>query len=123
MVLYLCHMCQYGLHAVIWSHICILMSLLAAEPRSTEGLLFHSQYFRGTILVTPYSMVWDWGVSITGTMPFILPKLLALSFSSTVSISLLSFYVLVLWGGWGRRTDKVSITLWEKSRACVPQFI
>ena len=31
-------------HAVLWSHICILMLLLAAEPHSTAGLLFHSRY-------------------------------------------------------------------------------
>ena len=104
--LYLCHMCQCGLHAVIWSHITILMPVLAAEPRSSEGLLFQSQYLCRTILVTPYSMVLDWRVSIKGTMTFISPKLLAVSFSPTVSISLLSFYGLVLCG-WGLRTDKV----------------
>ena len=32
--------CQSGLHAVLWSHIGFLMYLLAAEPRSTVGLLF-----------------------------------------------------------------------------------
>ena len=35
MVLYLDHMCQYGLHAVLWLHIGTLMDRLAAEPRST----------------------------------------------------------------------------------------
>ena len=44
------------------SHIGSLMLLLAAEPRSIVGLLFHFQYLCGTILVTP-SMVWDWRVS------------------------------------------------------------
>ena len=43
MVLYLCRMCQCGLHAVIWSHIHILMRLLTAEDRSTAGPLFPSQ--------------------------------------------------------------------------------
>ena len=52
--------CQYGLHAVLWSHIGILMRRLAAEPHSTAGLLFASHYPSRTILLTPYSMVWDW---------------------------------------------------------------
>ena len=32
------HICQCGLHAVLWSHISILMHRLAAEPRSTAAL-------------------------------------------------------------------------------------
>ena len=69
-------MCQCGLHAVPWSHIGILMRHLAAEPRSTAGLLFPSQCPSGTILLTPYSMVWDWRVSRAGPMLFYWPKLL-----------------------------------------------
>ena len=42
MVLYVDHMCQCGLHAVLWSHISTLMRRLAAEPCSTAGLLFLS---------------------------------------------------------------------------------
>ena len=34
---------------------------IAAEPRSIAGLLFPCQYLCGTILMTPYSMVWDSG--------------------------------------------------------------
>ena len=49
MVLYLYHMCQCGLHAVLWSHIGTLMHRLAAEPRSTAGLLFPSRCPSGTI--------------------------------------------------------------------------
>ena len=60
--LYLCLMCQSGLHAVLCSHIGILLRLPAAEPRSTAGLLFSSQYLSGTIWLTPYLMVWDWQV-------------------------------------------------------------
>ena len=59
MVLYLDHMCQSGLHAVLWSHSGTLIHGLAAEPRSTAGLLFPSRCPSGTILLTPYSMVWD----------------------------------------------------------------
>ena len=59
MVLYLDRMCQRGLHAVLWSHFGTLMHRLAAEHRSTEGLLFASRCTSGTILLTPYSMMWD----------------------------------------------------------------
>ena len=38
MVLYLDHMCQCGLHAVLWLHIGILMRSLAAEPHCATGL-------------------------------------------------------------------------------------
>ena len=64
MVLFLDRMCQCGLHAVLWSHIGILMHRLAAEPRSTAGLFSPvSACPSGTILLTPYSMEWDWRVS------------------------------------------------------------
>ena len=35
------------------------MHLFGAEPRSIAGLLFPCQYLCGTILVTPFLMVWD----------------------------------------------------------------
>ena len=44
------------------------------SPRSTAGLLFPSQYLCGTILMTPYSIEWDWGVSRAGPMPFYWPN-------------------------------------------------
>ena len=50
-------MCQCRLHALLWLHIGIILSLLAAEPRSTAIILFPSQCLRGTILLTLYSMV------------------------------------------------------------------
>ena len=40
--------------------ICILMRHLAAEPRSTAGLLFPYQCPSGMTLLTPCTMVWDW---------------------------------------------------------------
>ena len=73
---YLCRMCQCRLHAVLWSHIGILMRLLAAEPRSTAGPLSCSQCHCGTILLTLYSMVWDCRLSKAGPIPFYWPKLL-----------------------------------------------
>ena len=69
-------MFQCGLHAVLWSHISTLMGLLAAEHRSTVGLLSPSQCPSGTIFLTPYSIVWDWRVSRAGPMLFYWPKLL-----------------------------------------------
>ena len=112
--LYLCLMCQSGLHAVLWSHIGILMRLPAAEPRSTTGLLFSSQYLSGTIWLTPFSMVRDWRVSRAGPMPFCLPSC-SLLFCLQLSLSLLFLYRLVVWG-WGLRTDRASISL---SRPCI----
>ena len=69
-VLYLDRMCQRELHAVLWLHIVTLVHRLAAEPCSTAGLLFPSRCPTGTILLTPYSMVWDWRVSSAGPMLF-----------------------------------------------------
>ena len=64
------------LHALPWSHIGIHMRRLAAEPRSTAGLLFPSQCPSGMIMLTQCSMVWDWRVSGAGPMLFYWPKLL-----------------------------------------------
>ena len=112
MVLYLDRMGQRGLHAVLWMHIGALMHRLAAEPCSTAELLFPSRCPSGTILLTPYSMVWDWRVSRTRPCFFIglscsIPTIVFYSFS----LSLLSDNRLVLWG-WGLWTDRVYITLW-----------
>ena len=112
MLLYLDRVCQRGLHTVLWSHIGTLMQRLAAEPCSTAGLLFPSRCPSGSILLTPYSMVWDWRVSRAGPMLLYWPKLL---YPYTIvlysfSLSLLSVYRLVLCG-WGLRTDRVYITL------------
>ena len=91
-----------------------ILRLLAAEPRSIAGLLFPFQYLCGTILVTPYSMVWDWRISWSGPMPFYLTSC-SLPFCLLFSLSLLSIYWLVLWG-WGLRTDMVLIAL---SQPCI----
>ena len=71
MVLYVGRMCERGLHAVLWSHIRIPIRFLAAEPRSIVEPLFLSQCPCGTILLTLYSMVWDWRVSRAGPIFFI----------------------------------------------------
>ena len=111
MVLYLDRMCQCESRTVLWSHISTLMHRLAAEPRSTAGLLFPSQCPSGTILLTPYSMVWDWRVSRAGQYFFIglrcsIPTIVFYSFF----LSFLYVYRLVLWGR-GLLTDRVYITL------------
>ena len=112
--LYLCLMCQSRLHEVLWSHIGILMRLPAAEPRSTAGLLFPSQYLSGMLWLTPYSMVWNWRVSRPGPMPFCWPSGSLLFCLQLFSLSLLFLYRLVVWG-WSLWTDRVSISL---SRPC-----
>ena len=115
MVLFLCRMCQCGLHAALSSHIGTLLRLLPAEPCSIAGLLYPCQYPCGTILVTQYSMVWDWRVSRAGPMPFYWPSC-SLTFCLLLfSFSHLSFYGLVLWD-WDLRTDMVFIDL---SQPCI----
>ena len=78
---------------------------------STAGLLFSSWCPSGTILLTPFSMVWDWRVSRAGQCSFIglSCSILTIVFYS-FPLSLLSVYRLVLWG-WGLQTDRVYITL------------
>ena len=48
-----------------------------APPRCTAGLLLPFQCCSGSILLTPYSMVWDWWVSRARPMPFYWRKLLS----------------------------------------------
>ena len=79
-VLYLCRMWQYG----FWSHIGILMFFLVTEHGCTAGSLFSSQCPYGTILLTMYSMMWDWRVSRSGPILFYWSKLLDPFLSSTV---------------------------------------
>ena len=82
------------------------MHLLPAEPRSTSGLSFPSQCPCGTILLTLYSMVWDWRVSCAGPILFCWPKLFYPFLSSAIFPFLFfSVNMLVLFG-WGR-TDRV----------------
>ena len=114
-VLFLCRMCRCELHAVLLSHIGTLMRLLAAEPLSITGHLFPGQCLCGTILVTPCSMVWDWRVSRARSMPFYWPSCTVTFCLLLFSLSLLSFYELVLWC-WGLLTDRVLIAL---SQPCI----
>ena len=78
--------------------------------------LFLCQCLCGEILVTPYSIVWDWRVSRAGSMPFYWPSC-SLTFCLLLfSLFLLSFYGLVLWGK-GIRTDRVLIALFQPCTA------
>ena len=95
MVFYLYRMCQCGLHAVLWSNIGTLMHRLAAEPRSTAGFIFPSRCLSGTILLTPYSMVWDWRVSRAGPMLSYWPKLLYAYYSHLLFFPFSSLCLLV----------------------------
>ena len=69
---------------------------LAAEPRSTAGLLVPSQRPAGTILLTPYSMVWDWRVSRAGPMLFYWHSLLY-SYYSLLLFFPFSFFLSLSW--------------------------
>ena len=83
------------------------ISLLAAESRSTAGILLPSQCPCGTILLTLYSMMWDWRVSRLAANAFLLAyAALSLFVFYCFSLSLLRMYKLVLWG-WGHYTDRV----------------
>ena len=90
-----CSMYQWGLHAVLWSYFGILMLVFAAEPRITAGPLFPSQCPYGTILLTLYSMLWDWRVAKAGPMLFYWPKLLCPFLSSIIF-----FFLFFLSIGW-----------------------
>ena len=91
LVLYLCRICQCGLHVMLWSHIGKLMCLLAAEPHD----IYSPLSVCGTILLTLYVMVWDWRVLRGGPMLFYWPRLLAPFLFSPVFPSSSSF----LWVG------------------------
>ena len=91
MVLSLDRMCLRGLHAVLWLHIGTLMHSLAAKPGSTAGLLFPFRCPSGTILLAPFSMVWDWRVSRAGEMLLYWHKLLYPYYSLLLSFPFSSF--------------------------------
>ena len=91
MVLYLDSMCQCRLHAVLCSHIGILMRRLVAEPCSTTRLFFPSQCPSESILQTPYSM--DWRVPRARPMRFYWPNCsIPTIMFYYFSLHLLSFY-------------------------------
>ena len=95
-----------------------LMRVLAAEPRSVVGLFFNFQYLCGRISVNPYSMVWYFRISRAGSMS-LYSHSCSLPFRVLLfSLSLLSFYGLVLWG-LGLRTDRVLIVL---SQPCITKL-
>ena len=72
-------------------HIGTLIDRLTAEPCSTAGLLFSSRCPSGTVLLTPYSMAWDWRVSRAGPMLLYWPKLLYYYYSLLLFFNFSSF--------------------------------
>ena len=62
-------------HSAAETHI-THMHRFAAEPCSTAGLLFPSLCPSGTILLTAYSILWDWRVPRARPMLLYWPKLL-----------------------------------------------
>ena len=97
------------------AHRYTLMHLLAAEPSSKAGLLFPCHNLCGTILVTPYSMVWDWQVSRAGPMPFYWPSCPPPILSPRI-FPFSSFILGLVLRGWFLRTDMVLIAL---SQPCI----
>ena len=93
MVLYLCRMCQCGLHEVVWSHIGILMGLLAAEPRSSARLFIAISVSLWNNLADPHSMVWNWWVLCAGLIHFHWPK----QFTPPLSFTVFLFFLCILW--------------------------
>ena len=90
-----------------------------APPRcrtsKQAGVLFPCQCLCGTILVTKYSMVWDWLVARAGPMHFYWPSC-SFPFLSSAVFPFLFFILWVGIVGWGLRTDRVLIAL---SQPCI----
>ena len=82
-----------GVTCSVRSYIGTLMCLIAAEPCSTTRHLCPVS-LSGTILVTPYLMVWDWWVLRARPMPFYWPSF-SLQFFPTAS----PFASFILWIG------------------------
>ena len=122
MVLYLDRICQYGLPAVLWSHIGTFMHRLAAESCSTAGFLFPFRCSSGTILLTPFSMVWDWRVSRAGPMLLYWPKLLYPYYSLLLFFTFSSFCLYVGIVGLGSIFGLMGCTLLSL-RLALPTFI
>ena len=74
----------------------VLVRLLAAEPRSTTGLLFLYQYLCGSILVTPYSTVGSGELQQQGQCLFIA---LAARSLFVFFFAVFPFYYFILWVG------------------------
>ena len=110
MFLYMSSMC----HCWVTRGALVAPRYTCATPHSITSLFcrtFHSpQVSLWNILLTPYSMVWDWRVLREGPIHNNFSKKLIPFCLLQFSFSLLSLYRLVLWG-WGLQTDRVSIAL------------
>ena len=96
----LSRMCQYGLHAVLWSLSVHFTPLPIAVPRRTTGLLFLSRLLCGMSMVTMYSMVLNRQVLKSKPVFFYRTTLLT-HFSSFFYAHFLSLFFLSLGLGQG----------------------
>ena len=112
-----------ALHAMLWSHIGILIHIFAAEHRSTAGPLLPSQCSCGMILLTLYSMVWDWRVSTIGTMVFFWHKQLDPFFYSNIFSFHLFLFMVFHWGAEVFRLMWCNHSLPGKGLHCRPILI
>ena len=97
------HLLQGVPYVPVWVTYCAVVAhwyiyATLEVPRSTTSLLFTSQYLCATILLTLYSMVWNWRFSMQGQC-FYWPTLLA-PFVLNCFPYILSSYGLALWS-WG----------------------
>ena len=107
---------QCGLHVVLWSHIGILMHLIAAEPRSTSRTFIPISVSLWNDLADQVCDV----VRLAGIKSKANVFFMCIGCSQHICLfllshSILSFYEFLLWG-WGLRVDKVLIAL---SRPCI----
>ena len=89
MVLYMCWIYRCRLHVVLWSHIGILILLLAVRQDFYSPLCLCGHrgdtVFNGVELAL-FSMMWNWRDLRAGPTFFYWPKLVAPFFSSMVSL-------------------------------------
>ena len=110
MVLYLDHMYQCELHAVLWTHIGIVMRRLAAQPRSTAGLLLPYQSLWNDLADPAFDGVGQADFKSRANAFYWHKPLYPYYSLLLFFLSLLSVYRFLLWG-WGLRTDRVYNTL------------
>ena len=118
----------YGVRPVSYVPVRVTRFTVIAHRYSYAPPRCRTSQYRWTFILLSVSLwndlsdlgliVWDWQVSRAGPMPFYWPSC-SLTFCLLLfSLSLLSFYGLVLWG-WGLRTDRVLIA---RSQPCVTNF-
>ena len=116
--LYLCLVCQSGLHAVLWS---LAHRYTFAPPRCRINLTVSQDFYSPLSISLEWSgwpSIWWCGIGAFQEQVqclFCWPSCSLLFCLQLLSLSLIFLYRLVVWG-WGLRTDTVSISL---SRPCI----